>query len=80
LVAKAIVVRGRVIRLEENKHAEIFTLVLKGTVEESWYNSSSDGNNFIEISQEELIGILNNEEFVKKEKVAVADDGLLFRL
>ena len=31
LVVKTIVVRGRVIRYEEGKEAEIFTLVIKGT-------------------------------------------------
>jgi len=49
---------GRVIRYEEGKEAEVFTLVIKGTMEESWFNTSMAGKNYIEISEEELIDIL----------------------
>ena len=55
---KTIVVRGRVIRYEENKEAEIFTFVIKGTMEEAWYNTSTAGKNYIEISESELLDIL----------------------
>jgi len=49
---------GRVIRYEEGKEAEVFTLVIKGTNEESWYNTSTAGKNYIEISEDELKVIL----------------------
>lgn len=45
---------GRVIRKEENKKAEIFTLVLKGTVEEKWFAKSEETMDFIEINESEL--------------------------
>ena len=44
---------GRVVRYEEGKIAEIFTLVIKGTVEESWYNNAST-TNYITIDENEL--------------------------
>lgn len=49
---------GRVIRYEENKEAEVFTFVIKGTMEEAWYNTSTAGKNYIEISESELLDIL----------------------
>jgi hypothetical protein len=62
LALKNEVVRGRVIRYEENKEAEIFTLVIKGTMEESWYNNSTAGKNYIEITEAELDDILLGKE------------------
>lgn len=53
---------GRVIRYEEGKEAELFTLVIKGTMEEAWYNTSTAGKNYIEISEEELLDILKGGE------------------
>lgn len=53
---------GRVIRYEEGKEAEIFTLVIKGTMEEGWYNTSTAGKNYIEISELELEEILLGKE------------------
>jgi len=53
---------GRVIRFQEGKSAEIFTLVLKGTVEEKWSETSSSGSEVIEISEEELMTILKGGE------------------
>lgn len=49
---------GRVIRYEEGKEAEIFTLVIAGTNEENWYNTSTAGKSYIELSESELIEIL----------------------
>jgi superfamily II DNA or RNA helicase len=70
---------GRVIRYEQGKSAEIFTLVLKGTNEESWYNTSSSGNNYIEITEAELDDVLTKQTTNLTERVAVADE-LLFRI
>lgn len=59
---KIIVVRGRVIRYEENKHAEIFTLVIKGTNEEGWFQTSSAGKSYVEITEDELDEVLKLNE------------------
>lgn len=59
MVVKTIVVRGRVIRKEGDKVAEIFHLVLKGTVEEYWTQNASEGMEYIEITEKELIEVLN---------------------
>jgi superfamily II DNA or RNA helicase len=50
---------GRVIRYEEGKEAEIFTLVIRGTMEENWFQNSSAGKSYIEITESELDDILN---------------------
>lgn len=70
---------GRAIRFEAGKEAEIFTLIIKGTNEESWFNTSSAGSNYIEINEEELTAILAGVETSNITKEAVASD-LLFRL
>lgn len=59
------------IRYEVDKEAEIFTLVIKGTMEEGWYSTSTAGKNYIEINEKELEDVLNRKEsenLVKKAK------------
>lgn len=70
---------GRVIRYEEGKEAEIFTLVLKDTNEESWFNTSSDGSSYIELNESDLDFVLTGEKICKPEKEAKSQD-LLFRI
>ncbi len=70
---------GRVIRYEEGKEAEIFTLVIAGTNEENWYNSSTIGKSYIEITENELDDVLNNIDIDNKEQIGV-ESQLLFRL
>lgn len=70
---------GRIIRYEEGKEAELFTLVIKGTMEDNWYATSSAGKNYIEISEEELEKVLNYNPIDEYVKQAVASD-TLFRL
>lgn len=72
-------VGGRVIRYAENKEAEIFTLVLRGTMEEGWYNTSTAGKKYIEITETELYDILNGVITKEPTQVAVKSD-VLFRL
>lgn len=55
---------GRVIRKEGDKVAEIFHLVLRGTVEENWSKNASQGMDYIEIDEQELYQILDGEELV----------------
>lgn len=52
---------GRIIRKTEDKVAEVFSLVLKGTVEEEWHRRSTD--DYITINEENLISLLKGEEF-----------------
>lgn len=70
---------GRVIRKEEGKIAEIFTLVIRGTMEENWYSTSNVGKEYIEITERELDDILGgktSENLVQEGK----ETDLLFRL
>ena len=76
---KIVVVWGRVIRYEEGKEAEIFTLVLKGTVEENWYTTSTTGKKYFEISEQELYDILDGKETNNVEHIA-KETPMLFRL
>lgn len=70
---------GRIIRYEEGKSAEVFTLVIKGTNEEGWYATSTAGRNYIEINEHELNVILNGGNLSNPELEAKEED-ILFRL
>ena len=70
---------GRVIRKEDGKLAEIFTLVIKGTIEEKWFENSSQYSSYIEITESELDDILNGEQSEGREREGKEIDQL-FRL
>lgn len=57
---------GRVIRKAENKVAEVFTLVIRGTVEEEWFRKSTGSKEFITISDADLLDLLEGREFTPK--------------
>ena len=57
--------RGRALRVEGDKHSEIFNLVLNNTQELKWFIESHKDNNFIPIDEENLYKVLNNEPFEK---------------
>lgn len=79
MAMKIVVVWGRVIRYEEGKEAEIFTFVIKGTMEEGWYENSTAGKNYIEITEDELDEILLGKESENLEKEG-KEVGQMFRL
>jgi superfamily II DNA or RNA helicase len=54
---------GRVIRAEEGKNAEIFNLVINGTQELKWFESSHKDRPYIVIDEENLLKVLRNEPF-----------------
>jgi len=70
---------GRIIRYEDGKSAELFTLVIKGTMEEGWYNTSTSGKSYIEITEDELDEILMGHKTDNVEQTGKEVD-LLFRL
>lgn len=62
---------GRVLRTFEGKEeAIIFTLVLKNTVEEKWFQNSST-NNYITIDEEGLDKLLSGEQYTPKREKEV---------
>lgn len=69
---------GRIIRFEEGKEAEMFTLVIAETMEQYWYATSTSGKSYIEISESELNDILNGSGTDNIEQIAQESD-LLFR-
>lgn len=70
---------GRIIRYAEGKEAELFTLVIKGTNEENWYETSTSGKSYIEITEKELYEILDGKESAKP-LIEAKETDLLFRL
>lgn len=64
---------GRIIRFEENKISEMFTLVIGGTIEESWFNNSNSNQQYITISESQLDIVLNGGEISTRPKRGVID-------
>ena len=50
----------------EGKVAEVFTLVLRGTVEEAWFQKSASSENYITLDEHSLTAMLKGEEFTPK--------------
>jgi superfamily II DNA or RNA helicase len=68
--------RGRVLRAQEGKVVEIFNLVLKGTVEEQWFQNSVGNSNYITIDESNLVNLLEGKEITKKKNKQTS---MLFR-
>lgn len=60
---------GRVIRYEKGKTAEIFSIIIRDTVDEKWALKSTKGLGVIEINEYDLEKILNNKKINKKKKI-----------
>lgn len=61
-MTRAIQSRGRVIRFEEGKQAEIFNLIIADTVENEWLKKSHPEHNYITIDEQGLDAVLRGEE------------------
>lgn len=59
---KSVQRRGRVIRYEEGKVAEIFNLVIDQTIESKWFSNSHKNSNYITIDEEGLEDVLAGRE------------------
>jgi len=63
--------RGRCIRWEEGKQAEIFNLIIKNSVEQEWFKKSHAHSSYVTIDEEGLDAVLAGKEpkpYVKKVK------------
>ena len=67
---------GRIIRFSPNKEAELFTLVIKGTVEEEWFRRSNSNSKYITLDEMQLINLLEGKEIIPKKN---KETGLRFR-
>lgn len=68
---KSIQRRGRVVRKEGDKMAEIFNLVIDQTVETKWFSASHSSTEYITIDEEGLEDVLEGRDpkpYVKKIK------------
>lgn len=68
---KATQKRGRVIRKENDKVAEIFNIVINDSVELKWFNNSHAHQSYITIDEDGLNDVLQGKEpkpYVKKLK------------
>lgn len=68
---KSIQRRGRVVRKEGDKMAEIFNLVIDQTVETKWFQNSHTSTEYITIDEQGLDDVLEGREpqpYVKKIK------------
>ena len=61
--------RGRSIRFEKGKTAEIFNVVLNRTQETKWFYDSHKGDSFITIDESELDKVLQGKDFTPGEKI-----------
>lgn len=68
---------GRAIRKEGDKTSEIFSLVIKGTVEENWLKKSAKGLKGTYINEDQLLDILNYKDINKESKI-IEDTNYLF--
>ena len=59
---------GRVVRFAPNKRAEIFTFVIRGTVEEEWFNKSHANKKYVTLDEEQLMHVLKREPFEEIKK------------
>ena len=53
--------------MEGDKTSEIFHLVLRGTIEETWFKNASKDAEIITIDEEQLTVVLNNGDIEEKE-------------
>ena len=64
---------GRVVRKEEGKSAEIFTLVIKNSIEETWFNNANRHQDYITINEDQLDIVLQTGKIETRKKVGVVD-------
>ena len=64
---------GRIIRFEKNKISEMFTLVIRNTVDEIWFNNSNSNQNYITINENQLEQILQNKDISIRPKLGLVD-------
>lgn len=68
---------GRIIRFEEGKTAELFTIVIKGTQEVYWFQNSATSNYTI-INETQLDSILNGESINTRQRENVKNTKFRF--
>lgn len=65
---------GRGLRYVADKVTEVFTLVIRGTVEEAWFNKAHQNISYITINEDQLDKVLNNEDIITRQRNDVITD------
>lgn len=63
---------GRTIRFEPGKNAEVFTLLIRGTQDVTWFNNSVNSS-YTVINEEQLEQILNGEQLETRQHETLTD-------
>lgn len=63
--------RGRICRFEDGKEAELFTLLIKGTQEITWFNNASKGSKIITLAENELTNVLLGNEIETRQRESI---------
>lgn len=58
---------GRILRKEGNKVSEVYSLIISGTMEETWYSNSST-HSYITITEEQLDAVLNGQSIETRQR------------
>lgn len=64
---------GRIVRAEDGKLAEMFTLVIANTVEQTWFANANRNQSYITINEEQLETVLNEGSVCTRPKKIVSD-------
>lgn len=65
---KAVQRRGRAIRFEQDKVAEVFNIIINNTAENEWFVKAHQGEQYVTIDEANLDKVLNNESFEEYKK------------
>lgn len=64
---------GRIIRFEEGKVSEMFTLVIRNTIEETWFNNANSNQQYITIDESQLDIVLSGKGISTRPKKGIID-------
>ena len=64
---------GRIIRFEEGKVSEMFTLVIRNTIEETWFNNANSNQQYITINESQLDIVLRGKGISTRPKKGIID-------
>ena len=64
---------GRVVRYEEGKIAEFFTLVIANSIEETWFANANKNQTYLTIDENQLDSILQGDDISVRPRKGIID-------